>query len=106
MAVPGICIPHAIFDHLQLIFFCPFWMAFTAKLTRRTADPMETGSSEPAQSSSFRIESHSDQVNDPTFVPTNVAVRIFSFVSRDDLDNCVLVCKQWKWLIDYGENFP
>ncbi|KAI1726258.1 hypothetical protein DdX_02967 [Ditylenchus destructor] len=42
--------------------------------------------------------------NDPTYVPTNVAVRIFCFVERDDLDNCVLVCKQWKWLIEYGEH--
>lgn len=35
-------------------------------------------------------------------MPTNVAVRIFSFVRREDLENCKLVCKQWLWLVEYG----
>jgi hypothetical protein len=55
------------------------------------------------QSSSSNAASMAKEPVKPTFVPTNVAVRIFSFVERDDLDNCKLVCKQWKWLVEYGE---
>uniref|UniRef100_A0A914GX41 F-box domain-containing protein n=1 Tax=Globodera rostochiensis TaxID=31243 RepID=A0A914GX41_GLORO len=37
-------------------------------------------------------------------IPINVVIRIFSFVSRDDLENCKLTCKRWKNVIDYADN--
>lgn len=41
------------------------------------------------------------------FVPLDVAFRIFYYLRRDDLDNCLLVCHQWKWLVDkYNTQLP
>jgi uncharacterized protein YdiU (UPF0061 family) len=39
----------------------------------------------------------------PLRIPTNVCVKIFSKLHRDDIDNCMLVCRLWKWLIEYGK---
>ena len=36
-------------------------------------------------------------------VPINAVIRIFYFVTRDDLENCKLVCKDWKRVIDYAD---
>jgi len=48
---------------------------------------------------------HIDYAEDsPLYLPTSVGIRIFSHLPRDDLDRCLLVCKRWKWLIEYGED--
>ncbi|KAL3108485.1 hypothetical protein niasHT_015407 [Heterodera trifolii] len=44
------------------------------------------------------------EANSDVVIPVNVAIRIFSFVSRDDLENCKLTCKSWKDVIDYADN--
>lgn len=36
-------------------------------------------------------------------MPINAVIRIFHFVTREDLENCKLVCKNWKRVIDYAE---
>ncbi len=39
----------------------------------------------------------------PLYLPTSVAIRILANLERDDLDRCLLVCKRWKWLVEYGD---
>lgn len=44
------------------------------------------------------------EIDDDVGLPNEIMLYLFKFFNREDLDNCSLVCRRWKKIIDKHES--